>query len=149
MLEEEPGVGLPAQQRLPAEPAPVVDEVTALDEELLARLGQLRVRVEYARVLGDEDVGGSAGSATAELEALDRRGDEPAGRIRLALEPLPIAGEDDLVELGEAVVGEPEVAQVDPTEVGLDPLPGGERDREVGLLVVERLVGGGCRASRP
>ena len=54
-----------------------------------------------------------------------------------------VAGEDDLVEVREAVVGEGEGAQLDPALLRLDALPGRERDHEVGALGVERLVRGG------
>ena len=57
-------------------------------------------------------------------------------------QPAAVAGEDDLVEVREAVVAELEGPELDPALLGLDALPGGERDDEVGLLRVEGLVGG-------
>ena len=58
-------------------------------------------------------------------------------------EPAAVAGEDDLVEVREAVVAELEGPQLDPALLGLDALPGRERDDEVGALGVEGLVGRG------
>ena len=60
-------------------------------------------------------------------------------------QPAAVAGEDDLVEVREAVVAELEGAQLDAAFLGLDPLPGRERDHEVGALGVERVVGGGVQ----
>ena len=85
-------------------------------------------------VLGDQDGGGLVRARGGELEAADRGGDEPPGGVGLARQPVGVARQGDLVEVGEAVVGEREVAEVDPPLLGLDPLPGRERDREVGPL---------------
>jgi hypothetical protein len=66
-----------------------------------------------------------------------------AGGVGVRVEPLPVAGEDDLVELREPVVGELEVAERNAALGGFHALPGRERDREVGLVLVQRLVRGG------
>ena len=52
-----------------------------------------------------------------------------------------VAGEDDLVEVREAVVTEGEGPQVDAALGRLDALPGRERDDEVRPLRVQRVVG--------
>src|SRR5205085_10885759 len=65
---------------------------------------------------------------------------EPPCRVRLEGKPGAVARQDDLVEVGEAVVGEREIAQLDPTLLGIDALPGPERNREIDALRVQRLV---------
>ena len=140
LVEQELRVGGPAFQRLCPDLAIGIDEVAALDEELLAGPGQVRVGVEDAGVLRDEHRGRIVGVVGGELEAADGGAHEPPRRVRVLVQPLAIAGENDLVELREAVVAEPEVAQVDVTHRRLDTLPRRERDREISLVVVERFV---------
>src|SRR6185369_14127147 len=83
-----------------------------------------------------------------ELEAPGGGHDEPLRGVRVLVEPLPVAGEDDLVELRKAVVGELEVAQLDSALLRFDALPGGERDREIGPVAVEGLVSGRVERGR-
>ena len=124
LVVQELRVAGPLGERLGPDLAVGVHVVAAGGEEPRRVDRQLLVRVEDAGVLGDEERRGVVRVGGRVLEAQHGRPDEPPGGVRVGRKPGSRAGEDDLVEVGEAVVGELEVEQPDAALMVVDNLTG-------------------------